>query len=239
MELQAKRRKGPRRRGQGGGSTPSKSSAIVQRLPGCTLTQYAEAKKLDISVLQIYGLKDCSYSKTPAVRIPYFDENMGGIAIRYRLALEKGVKDDTRFRWKSGSKPVPYGLWKLEESRNKGVITLVEGESDCHTLWSHGLPALGLPGASNWKNEWEHHLDGFSLVYVMIEPDQGGEAIRKWLAKTNFCDRVKLVSLGDTKDPSNLYLSDSERFIGKWNLALENAIPWKGIGWVGEKRNRG
>ena len=32
-----------------------------------------------------------------------------------------------------------------------GLVVLVEGESDCHTLWLHDFPALGLPGAGNWN----------------------------------------------------------------------------------------
>ena len=32
-------------------------------------------------------------------------------------------------------------------------MVLVEGESDCHTLWHHGVEALGIPGASNFKEE--------------------------------------------------------------------------------------
>ena len=30
---------------------------------------------------------------------------------------------------------------------------LVEGESDCHTLWHHRIPAVGLPGAGNWRED--------------------------------------------------------------------------------------
>lgn len=28
---------------------------------------------------------------------------------------------------------------------------LVEGESGCHTLWYHGVAALGIPGAGTWN----------------------------------------------------------------------------------------
>jgi hypothetical protein len=35
-----------------------------------------------------------------------------------------------------------------------------QGESDCHTLWFHGVPALGIPGAANWREERDaRHLD--------------------------------------------------------------------------------
>ena len=42
-------------------------------------------------------------------------------------------------------------------------VVLVEGESDCHALWLHDLPALGLPGATNWRDGRDLHLlDGSS-----------------------------------------------------------------------------
>ena len=50
---------------------------------------------------------------------------------------------------------------------------LVEGESDCHTLWYHEIPALGIPGVSNWNNEWASYLDGIEEVHAVIEPDHG------------------------------------------------------------------
>jgi hypothetical protein len=33
-------------------------------------------------------------------------------------------------------------------------VVLVEGESDCHTLWGHEISALGLPSATRWREEW-------------------------------------------------------------------------------------
>jgi hypothetical protein len=46
--------------------------------------------------------------------------------------------------WKKWGKPSLYGLWRLQQPTE---VVLVEGESDCHTLWHHGFAALGVPGA--------------------------------------------------------------------------------------------
>ena len=49
---------------------------------------------------------------------------------------------------------------------------LVEGESDCLTLWFHEIPALGIPGAGNWREDRDAaHFDGIDTIYVVIEPD--------------------------------------------------------------------
>ena len=53
---------------------------------------------------------------------------------------------------------------------------LVEGESDGHTLWFHGIPALGVPGASHWREERDATcFDGIETIFVVVEPDRGGE----------------------------------------------------------------
>ncbi|MFQ6027929.1 MAG: hypothetical protein ACE5Q6_10595 [Dehalococcoidia bacterium] len=53
---------------------------------------------------------------------------------------------------------------------------MVEGETDVWTLWLHQFPALGLPGASTWKEEYASLLQGLE-VFVWHEPDSGGEAL--------------------------------------------------------------
>jgi hypothetical protein len=119
----------------------------------CTLQAYARAKRLPVDFLKSLGLSDVTYSGSLAIRIPYRNGEGQEKAVRFRLALEKGEQGDERFRWRSGSGILPYALWRLEGAREAGYVVLVEGESDCHTLWHHGVEALGIPGASNFKEE--------------------------------------------------------------------------------------
>lgn len=105
---------------------------------------------------------------------------------------------------------------------------LVEGESDVHTLWQHGTPAVGLPGAASWReNRDANRFDGIDAIYIVIEPDKGGDTVRKWLAKSKIRDRTKLVQLNGFKDPSALYLDDPARFGERWRAALDAAVPWR------------
>jgi hypothetical protein len=76
----------------------------------CTLETYAEAKKLPVEFLARLGLSDTSYVGKPAVRILYLKEDGSESTVRFRIALEKVPKGDERFRWRKGSKPLPYGL---------------------------------------------------------------------------------------------------------------------------------
>jgi hypothetical protein len=198
----------------------------VQPSSGCSLQQYAETKQLPIDFLRGLGLSELSYLGQPAVRIPYLD--LGGVerAVQFRLALVKTPEADNRFRFKSGDRPILYGLWRLSEARTAGHVALVEGASDSHTLWYHGIPALGIPGASNWHESWAEHLDGIGRIDLVIEPDRGGAAVREWLAKSRLRERAWLVDLGQYKDASGLYLDDPERFPQRWHAAVDAAVPW-------------
>jgi len=59
-------------------------------------------------------------------------------------------------------------------------LTLVEGESDCHTLWFYSVTALGLPDATNWIGDRDaERLGRFSRINITIEPDAGEKAVIK------------------------------------------------------------
>src|SRR5215216_3088025 len=190
---------------------------------GCTLKEYSEEKKLPEGFLRGLGLKEITYSEKPAIRIPYPDEEGQESAVRFRVSLD----DAEKFRWRSGDKPVPYGLRLLGEARASGFVVLVEGESDCHTLWYHEIPALGIPGASNWRDGWAAHLDGIEKVYAVIEPDQGGDTLREKLTGCEAIrERLHLLELDEHKDPSALHLTDPDRFRERFESALEDAEPW-------------
>jgi len=194
--------------------------------PGLTLAQYAALKRLPLDELQRYGLSDVSYMlRAPAVRIVYPSADGSAGAVRFRIAA-RGDK----FRWKKGTKPLLYGLGRLRQFRTRRYAVLVEGESDCHTLWSYGEPALGIPGADMWKESRDaQHFEGFETVYVMIEPDKGGESMRTWLGTSAIRERARLVNLGACKDPSGLHLADPAAFAERWREALEHAEPWTEI----------
>ncbi len=192
----------------------------------CTLATYAEAKGLPVAFLQDLGLSNTHYMGKRAVRIPYLDEEGSETAMRFRLNLEKSPGTDNRFRWRKGSKPSLYGLWRLEEVRSFGYAFLVEGESDCHTLWHHDLPAFGIPGANAWRNEWAGHLEGVEKVYAVVEPDGGGEAFWERLAASPIREKLHRAQLDGAKDVSELHLQNPERFAKRLEEARGQAIAW-------------
>jgi putative DNA primase/helicase len=157
---------------------PGQSGVEQQEEASLTLDDYARAKALPVDFLKSLGVSQSTHGRKLAVRIPYFGTDGQELAVRFRIRLE-----GDRFRWEAESKTCLYGQDRLADAHQAGYVALVEGESDCHTLWFHGFPALGLPGAANWREDRDVGcLDGIETIYVVIEPDRGGEAVRQWLA---------------------------------------------------------
>src|SRR5829696_2651591 len=189
---------------------------------GCTLKGYSVEKQLPEDFLRGLGLRNVTYLEKPTIRIPYPDEEGQEVAVWFRVSLDGTEK----FRWRSGDKPVPYGQKLLGEARRVGFVILVEGESDCHTLWYHEIPALGIPGATNWRDGWAKCLDGIEKIYAVIEPDRGGETLRERVVGCEAIrERLYLVELGEHKDPSALHLAEPDGFEERFGVALEGAEP--------------
>ena len=165
---------------------------VADGLRGCTLMEYAELKGLPLDFLESIGLEPARYPKYPgensnefidAILLPYpdadgaFDSDKG--YRRYRVALS----DKKKVVGKKGMSPILYGLPDLEDARKMGYVYVVEGESDCHTLWYYGKPAVGVPGASNFKPQWVPLFKGIDEIRVLVEPDEGGAALWSSLVK--------------------------------------------------------
>jgi hypothetical protein len=189
---------------------------------GITLEEYAQAKALSLKFLRSLGITEITKNGRRGLRIPYRDEQGAEVAVRFRWALT----GPDRFTWKRGSKPLPYGLDRLARARKRGSIAVVEGESDAQTLWFRGYPSLGVPGAQSWRDDWARYFEGVRKIYVVIEPDAGGEAVLRWLTVSPLRERAKLVIMSRHKDVSALFVARRHAFDRKWKAARAGAVPW-------------
>jgi hypothetical protein len=216
------------------GSSPSpRGATIIGTLPGLTVAAYATAKQLPENFLRELGLSDIHTGGQPAIRLPYRSADGTEVAVRLRCALEGAH----RFRWRKGSRLAPYGLERLPEAQAMNSIVIVEGESDAQTLWHHKIPALGLPGASTWKEAWTKYLDGIATVYVVREPDRGGDTLAAKLAASSLRERISFLQFGEKwKDPSALHLHNPAGFRKAWDAIIAEAVPWSTEHEVGQAK---
>jgi Winged helix-turn-helix DNA-binding len=211
-----------------GGRGESVSRKPFEHLNGCTLAAYAELKRLPVEFLRGLGITEISYMSAPAVRMPYRGTDGSEASTRYRTALERR-RDvaDGRFKWKQGSKLRLYGLERLASTRTTGYTLLVEGESDCQTAWFYDRPAVGVPGAANWDEERDaRYFDGIGVIYCVLEPDKGGDAMRAWLGRSSIRDRVRIMTLDGFKDLSELHVVDPDTFDARLQAAMDQALQW-------------
>ena len=143
---------------------------------GLALQEYCERKRLSPATLAEYGVTE---------RIGKYGDTL--IAIPYRDASGKLMRTKMRTRtgtfWdKDGTGTPLYGQDVLAKADALTPVIIVEGESDCHAGWHHGLCVVGLPGASQWRSEYAPLLKG-RPVFVWQEPDEGGATMVSAIAK--------------------------------------------------------
>src|SRR5215471_10883786 len=143
-----------------------------------TLVDLALEKQLPWKFLFSLGVME---HPSGGLKIPYHLPD-GTLAPRHRIRTALSAKEGSY--WSAGIGAIfPYGLARLEEARKAGYLVLVEGESDCWTLWYQGFQALGLPGAEMTRTLESSMLAGIEHIYIMQEPDAGGTSFVSQIAR--------------------------------------------------------
>ena len=129
-------------------------------------------------------------------------------------------------RWPQGTPLVAYGQWRLSTTPEWSL--LVEGESDCWTAWLHAFPAIGLPGANTVNATLtEELLARVRRLFVVEEPDRGGEAFIKGVARVveraGWTGTVQVVRFDGAKDLNDLFQKSKEQFPVVLQAALASA----------------
>jgi hypothetical protein len=185
----------------------------------------AEHKKLPADFLTSLGLR----SSYKGVCIPYYRGDGTPAEEKTRRGLAASTST-----WPTGRPLLAYGLDRLQAARQDGhlvSLTLVEGESDCWSLWHHNAgPTLGLPGSNTvQKTLTAEVIDGVGTVYVVEEPDGGGAtfaaSVARRLAALGYQGATKVIKLAGFKDPSAMHCDSPEQFPPRWAAAVEAAQP--------------
>jgi len=191
---------------------PSASKQPPTPTEPLTLAKLANAKRLSAVKLFTWNVRTQPDGK---LAIPYLTRDGEVSAIQYRLALT----GYPRFKWRDGDTVILYGLWRLNEWITEHTLYLTEGTTDTWTMWHAGLPALGIPSATTWREEWWRELDGFPQLVLIPDTDKAGADLAEKLANTcpeQFRERVYVLQLPDSvKDVNELWQRENaepERF---------------------------
>jgi len=190
-----------------------KQSASAEPL---TLEMLAEEKQIPAEKLYDWHFREVPDKDTgKKIAIHYLTREKSVAKIQHRF----GKNAESRFKWASGGKFILYGLWRISEWGTTDTVYLVEGTSDCITLWNVDLPALGIPSATIWNPDWWKELEEFQRIVMIPDTDNAGSGLVKLLAKTQpeqFRERVYVLRLpSDVKDVNELWIrenADPERF---------------------------
>jgi DNA-binding transcriptional ArsR family regulator len=187
------------------------------------LAELAEAKQLDAEKIRAWHAHEIPAGHAPeapygGIAIPYRNANGDLHTIQYRLTKEK-VNGVDRFKWRTGDTRILYGLWRLPEWGDADTLYLCEGTSDTWTLWHADLPALGIPSASTWREEWWREVEAFPRIVAIPDADQAGSQLVEKLQATcplELTERVQVLQLPEgVKDANELWQregANAERF---------------------------
>jgi hypothetical protein len=205
---------------------------------GVTVEQLAEEKKLAVKSLHkvgMFNLRSGHNHDGREIGIPYWDIGEGPRVKARWLRRRIALTDKDRFRWRKGDvakhgKAPLYGAWNLVGDKPQQML-LVEGETDCVTLWINGFPALGIPGSPGGWNEERHApmLDGIAQIVVVIEPDGGGAELLERLATSSVVPRLHVLRMpANVKDPNALWCQnpDCAAFQAAFAPMLDAAEPF-------------
>jgi DNA primase len=109
--------------------------------------------------------------------IPY-DTPTGVVGMKFRCIQDHDCKTahGGKYDCEAGNGSRPYAVKNLQADTT--FLCIVEGEFDtlvCAEL--AGMPAVGIPGANNWKKHWQFLFEGFSEVVVIGDGDDAGEKL--------------------------------------------------------------
>jgi DNA-binding transcriptional ArsR family regulator len=197
----------------------SDAPEMAQRLRNFGIAELADAKRLDAEKLIAWHVRELPDG---GIEILYLTREGELHAVQYRYALE----GDNRFKWRKDDTPILYGLWRLCEWTDSDTLYLCEGTSDTWTLWHADLPALGIPSASTWREEWWREVEGFERIVLIPDADDAGAGLAQKLAETcpdHLQERVYVLHLPEgVKDANELWQqvdADPERFKEALKLA--------------------
>lgn len=98
----------------------------------------------------------------------------GVVSIRYRCIQDHDCKAVKCLKYLQGKGEGDH-LYNVPAFRERHpAIAVCEGELDALTIDTHVMPAVGVPGATKWKDYWTRLLEGYEQVFAVGDGDDAG-----------------------------------------------------------------
>lgn len=176
-------------------------------------TEYLATRNLSVEEAQRFHLgvvKDA---------LPGHEQYTGRLAIPY--ITPSGVVD-IRFRAIGNADPKYMGMPGAKTSMFNAQVVLTasdyicvtEGEIDCITVSvKTNHPAIGIPGANNWKPFYSKILDDFDTVIVLADGDTAGMDFGKKVSRE--LGNVNIVQMPEGHDVNSIVMLEGAEFINE------------------------
>ena len=151
--------------------------------------------------------------------LPGHEQYTGRLAIPY--ITPSGVVD-IRFRAIGNADPKYMGMPGAKTSMFNAQVVLTasdyicvtEGEIDCITMSvKTNHPAIGIPGANNWKPFYSKILDDFDTVIVLADGDSAGMDFGKKVSRE--LSNVNIVQMPEGHDVNSIVMLEGAEFINE------------------------
>lgn len=140
--------------------------------------------------------------------IPYLTP-AGVVDIRYRAIRPE---HSPKYLSRVGSHARLYNVQALLQKSE--TICICEGEIDAITMDALvGVPAVGVPGANNWRDHFRLLFEDYTQVLVVCDGDQAGKEFGKRVAGE--ISGATVIHMPDNMDVNDLYLSEGREGIRK------------------------
>ena len=178
-----------------------------------TAAEYLATRNLSVEEAQRFHLgvvKDA---------LPGHEQYMERLVIPY--ITPSGVVD-MRFRAMNGADPKYMGMPGAKTSMFNAQVVLTasdyicvtEGEIDCITVSvKTNHPAVGIPGANNWKPFYTRILDDFDTVIVLADGDAPGLEFGKKISKE--LSNVNIIQMPEGHDVNSIVQKEGVEFINE------------------------
>ena len=137
--------------------------------------------------------------------IPYLTR-MGVVNMRFRCLRQHLCKAENCPKYLPAIDGMEGNLFNVNDTfADSESIAVTEGELDAISCSVSGIPAVGMPGATQWKPHWKRVLEDFPLVYSVGDGDEAGSKFNAKLMKELKAIPIKMK---DGEDANSTYVRD-------------------------------